>query len=332
MKKTLLLLIGLSFLYSCKKETVPTNTEDAQETTPNTEATPSTDASFSIENYPISTADLGEFPFFTAPEGSKYINNVKVKDFDANVVVTENDIFEIEGKVFRAWIHQDSNSDKEISNRYIIKSYEDAIEKLGGVKVFEGSLANDRLQQYNDLVSYKGSDGTFIPSGDTKICTYVIPHANGNVYITLEKRDYPTSSIQIVQEKGLTQTIKKITADAIANDLNETGKAVLYINFDTNAAVITNEGKPIVNEIAAALQANPSLHITIEGHTDNTGDAAQNKILSEKRAQAVVKQLEQQGIAKNRLEARGFGSEKPLVANDSEENKAKNRRVELIKK
>lgn len=331
MKKPLLLLIGLTILYSCKKETVTTNPENAQEVTQSVKTTQNTISPFSISNYPTSTADLGEFHFFTAPEGSKYINNAKIKEFDANVIVTENDIFEIEGKVFRAWIQQDANSDKEISNRYLIKSYEDAIKNLGGTKVFEGSLADIRLQQYNDLVSYKGSDGSFIPSGDTKICTYVIPHASGNVYITLEKREYPSSSIQIVQEKGLTQTIKKITADNIAKDLNETGKAILYINFDTNESQITQDGLNIVTEIATALQNNPSLQILVEGHTDNTGDSRKNKLLSEKRGQAVVNQLETNGISKSRLKAQGFGTERPLVANDSEENKAKNRRVELIK-
>jgi outer membrane protein OmpA-like peptidoglycan-associated protein len=79
------------------------------------------------------------------------------------------------------------------------------------------------------------------------------------------------------------------------------------------------------------LQQETSLKISIEGHTDNTGNAAHNKKLSEDRANAVLNALTGQGIDKSRLSAQGFGSERPLVANDSEANKAKNRRVELVK-
>jgi len=73
------------------------------------------------------------------------------------------------------------------------------------------------------------------------------------------------------------------------------------------------------------------LKIAIEGHTDNTGDAAHNKKLSGDRAHAVMKALIGQKIDKSRLSAKGYGAERPLVANDTEDNRAKNRRVELVK-
>lgn len=59
---------------------------------------------FNIDNYPLSTAELGQFPYLTAPEHAEFINNVKVINFDANVIVTENDIFEVEGQVYRVWV------------------------------------------------------------------------------------------------------------------------------------------------------------------------------------------------------------------------------------
>ena len=155
---------------------------------------------FNVNTLPLSTVDLGVYPYIKAPQYTKFINNVKVIDFDANVFVTADSIFEIEGKVFRAWIHNDRTSDFEVSNRYINKELEAQILKLGGVKVYEGSLAGERLKTYNNLVSYSGADGSFIPANNTKIVTYAIRHESGNIYICLEKTSLQTSSFQIVQE------------------------------------------------------------------------------------------------------------------------------------
>lgn len=79
------------------------------------------------------------------------------------------------------------------------------------------------------------------------------------------------------------------------------------------------------------LNNDQSLHISIEGHTDNTGDAKHNKTLSEERSKTVMENLIKLKIDSKRLKTIGYGSEKPLVANDTDENKAKNRRVELVK-
>lgn len=113
--------------------------------------------------------------------------------------------------------------------------------------------------------------------------------------------------------------------------MEEKGKAVLYINFDNDKATLKSEGQQVVTEIEKLLKSNLELKLSIEGHTDNTGSAEHNKTLSQQRSDAVLNVLTTNGIDKSRLKSKGFGSEKPLVANDSEENKAKNRRVELVK-
>jgi len=79
------------------------------------------------------------------------------------------------------------------------------------------------------------------------------------------------------------------------------------------------------------LQDDPALKLSIDGHTDATGAAERNRTLSKERAEAVRAALLAKGIAAERLSAQGFGPDKPLADNGSEEGRAKNRRVELVK-
>jgi len=88
----------------------------------------------------------------------------------------------------------------------------------------------------------------------------------------------------------------------------------------------------IIEQIAALLKAHPTLKVSIEGHTDNVGTAQSNKTLSTQRATSVMNATVQKGIAATRLTAVGWGQEKPLADNRSEDGKAKNRRVEIVKK
>jgi len=79
------------------------------------------------------------------------------------------------------------------------------------------------------------------------------------------------------------------------------------------------------------LQQNADLKLRVEGHTDSQGNGAANQALSEKRAQAVVAWLTGKGISASRLTAKGFGATKPVADNSTDDGRAKNRRVELVK-
>ena len=76
---------------------------------------------------------------------------------------------------------------------------------------------------------------------------------------------------------------------------------------------------------------NPGLKISIEGHTDSTGTAVRNKTLSQQRAESVVSALVKAGIDAKRLSAKGWGQDNPIADNKTEEGRAKNRRVEIVK-
>jgi OOP family OmpA-OmpF porin len=109
-----------------------------------------------------------------------------------------------------------------------------------------------------------------------------------------------------------------------------TGYALDAVTFETGSATLTATSSQQLDELAAVLTAFPTAAVSIEGHTDNTGDAAANKTLSTQRAEAVKSALVAKGIAADRVAATGFGPDKPIAPNDTEEGKAKNRRVEIV--
>ncbi len=101
------------------------------------------------------------------------------------------------------------------------------------------------------------------------------------------------------------------------------------VYFELGKDVIQNNYSDALNQVAELMKKNPNYTLEIAGHTDNTGDAAKNMDLSQRRANTIKKYLVIKGIDEKRLTAQGFGDTRPLVPNDTEENKAKNRRVEF---
>lgn len=112
----------------------------------------------------------------------------------------------------------------------------------------------------------------------------------------------------------------------------EKGKAISLKNiyFDQSSPVLRPESSTELDQLAAALLENAGTQIEIRGHTDNQGDFDLNVKLSRDRCQAVVDYLTSKGIAKNRLKAVGRGPIDPVAPNNNEENRKKNRRVEVV--
>jgi len=145
--------------------------------------------------------------------------------------------------------------------------------------------------------------------------------------------DYTGKYILTIVEKAAMAQELVANADAFADSLRMTGHiAVEGIYFDTAKTELKPESSAAIAEVAKLLKGDASLKLHVVGHTDNAGALDGNMKLSQGRAQSVVQALvKSHGIETARLKAYGSGPYAPVASNDSEEGRAKNRRVELVK-
>jgi outer membrane protein OmpA-like peptidoglycan-associated protein len=132
----------------------------------------------------------------------------------------------------------------------------------------------------------------------------------------------------IVEREAMKQGI---AVNELADKLAKDGFVALYINFDTGKATIRPDSSKTLDDAAAALKASPAFRVEVAGHTDNVGTPEANLTLSQDRAQAVMGALVARGVAADRMRAKGYGQTVPVGDNRTEQGRAKNRRVELVK-
>lgn len=230
------------------------------------------------------------------------IQDCEVKPFDAHTfTVADEEEVTVEGK--KTYLsHVIRDNAKAPSDLEIQRNFENALHKVGGETTYKSRYdAFMRLDQ-----------------NGREIWVHVHSWNDGEGY-----------DLTIVEKKPMEQ---EISAAALFDTLNVAGFVALSINFDTNKATIRPDSQAIIDEVAAMLTAHPQLIVSIEGHTDASGTPAHNKTLSQQRAEAVVAALVARGIDGRRLSAVGWGQDKPIADNSSDEGKAKNRRVEIVKR
>jgi OmpA-OmpF porin, OOP family len=164
-----------------------------------------------------------------------------------------------------------------------------------------------------------------------KVSTIVVQKDNKETWI--EVRSYNNMyRLNIVERELMKQEIVA-DAKAMGDDINNTGHVSVYgIFFDSGKSDLKAESDSAIIQISKLLKANASLKLYVVGHTDNVGNIDANMKLSSDRANVVVKTLvANYGIATDRLKPYGVASLAPVASNDTEEGRAKNRRVELVK-
>jgi outer membrane protein OmpA-like peptidoglycan-associated protein len=204
---------------------------------------------------------------------------------------------------------KDAFRDKVPSPLQIIRNFENAVKKIGG-------------KTYTYYVNSGGGDMHIQYVKDrSEIWAQVYVSTNGWVYM-----------ITLI-EKG--EMAQEVVADAkfMADGISSSGHVAIYgIYFDFNKADVKPESDPALIEITKLLQQDPKLKLYVVGHTDNVGSLDYNMKLSQQRAEAVVKELvSKYKVDGSRLKSLGVGPAAPVTSNETEEGKAKNRRVELVK-
>ncbi|MES1244154.1 MAG: OmpA family protein [Acidobacteriota bacterium] len=190
-----------------------------------------------------------------------------------------------------------------------------------------GGLAIRR--NYENAIKAIGGEVVY---SDDNVSVLKAVHQGGEVWAELQaSTKFPGRLyfLHVVERAAMKQVI---TADAMASALEKDGFIALDIHFATGKAEILPESRPLIGEIAAMLAKHGALRVGIEGHTDNSGSPATNKPLSEARARSVVDALVAAGIDRGRLAPAGFGQDRPIADNRTEEGRAKNRRVEIVKR
>jgi outer membrane protein OmpA-like peptidoglycan-associated protein len=138
--------------------------------------------------------------------------------------------------------------------------------------------------------------------------------------------------LRIVDEKPFKQSMVFGPAQ-LKEALDRDGKVALYgIHFDLDKATLKPDSVKQLQHVVTLMQNYPKLKLEVQGHTDNQGKADYNVKLSQKRAETVNQYLQLFGISSERLQPKGYGQTKPVATNATDEGRAKNRRVELVKK
>lgn len=210
----------------------------------------------------------------------------------------------VEGQFWLINYYPNNDLDPRPGDLQILRNFQNAVEQAGGSVVF----------------------------ADKGISTFKLAKEGKEFWIEATAEFTGKHGLRIVQVAGMKQDITA-NAEVFQNDIRAKGHATVYgILFDTDKADIKPESAQAIGEIAKLLKADAKLKIAVVGHTDGTGSVDHNLRLSQNRAQAVMQALiRDHGIAASRLTFFGCGPYAPVASNDSEDGKAKNRRVELVK-
>ncbi len=186
------------------------------------------------------------------------------------------------------------------------------------------------LRNYESAAKKIGGQTVYLNAGEVT-GVFKIIKTNEEVWVKVETGGNDNNDFYELTILEIEAMKQEITSNDILTALNTDGHIALYINFETGKSDIKPESQKIVDQIVEMLKSNPTLKISIEGHTDHVGNIQSNQTLSENRAKAIMNAIGSKGVDKLRLSSKGWGQTKPIDDNQTEDGKAKNRRVEIVK-
>jgi OOP family OmpA-OmpF porin len=244
-----------------------------------------------------------DHPLFTRMPNF-HIHQYEEKEFDSLTVVVGSTKTPVEGHLYHIVYYLNSGA-TEPSRLQILRNHENAVKRIGGT----------------------------VTASDFDFSSYMkVVKGNQEIWAKVSASISDEYHLYIVEKAAMAQDVSA-NADVFANDIRTTGHTAVYgIYFDTGKSEIKPESESALSEITKLLQGDSGLKLKVVGHTDSVGVLDSNFKLSQARAAAVVQALvSRYGIDAGRLRAFGVGPLAPVASNDTDEGRAKNRRVELVK-
>ena len=231
-------------------------------------------------------------------------------------------------------------SNENLSNRVGAKSvlYEfDMPEKIqvsNKSNFVKGRVIDSETREYIsarvELFDLLGNEMVSAVNSDKVSGEYLMVITEGKEYaLYVNKTGYLFKSLAFDYKEQ--SRLEPVTIDIYLDPIKSGTTTVLNnLFFDIDKYELKDKSITELEKVRRFLKENPTVKIGIAGHTDDSGSASYNKELSLNRAKSVYRYLVDQGIEERRLKFRGYGQEKPVVPNDTEENKQKNRRIEFV--
>lgn len=182
-----------------------------------------------------------------------------------------------------------------------------------------------QIKAVPDVTSSNNSKEVVIPE-EKRPAPFIIYQVKDEVVPTPVVVDNDTDKDGVVNEKDKCPDTPK---GKVVDEFGCMKLIRLQVNFDFDKYNLKDEYKDEIDQAVKFIEENPTLSISVDGHTDSDGSLTYNQKLSEKRAATVATRLIELGVAKTKVIAKGYGELKPLVPNTSSANKAKNRRVDI---
>lgn len=269
------------------------------------------------------------FPHLALPEGYRQVNRGVQRDFDMFPFWTGSAFEEVEGRTHAIRIGKERD---EYSMHEVRRNLQAMMAEVGGTQVFSGRIPKDASDSVDaSLRSHYSAGADHSWHGyDAEIWRVDLP--DGRQVWVHARLEYLSAGWVVAERKGFVQTAALLPASALKQQLDADGRVAIQVNFAVDSAEILPDSQPQLEQVLALLREDGALALSVEGHTDNTGTAARNRTLSDARAQSVVAALVAKGIDPSRLSAEGHGQDRPVADNGTEQGRARNRRVELVRR
>lgn len=267
------------------------------------------------------------YPAFVITNGNYGLVNprMKTKSYLPEQFTVECDYYSVPGaEPLRIFFKHADQQSQLVTGRHEIKYYADGVDLTSSMpasmreQAFDNKWHHLAVAYHNQQMKLYVDQYRVMTIPDTKLSPEWVQFGGSG------DQDKPIvfKNVRIAAGDGMNMVGRKFTDTKIVTH---------GINFDVDQATLRPESMGVLNQIKAVMDQDPALKFEIDGHTDNSGDAAHNQALSKERAEAVKAQLVAMGISADRLTTKGYGDTKPMASNDTPDGKANNRRVEFVR-